>query len=121
MTARTTPTPPPIRRTVSLDEVKRDPARLIALVTNEPGTTVVIESEGTPRVAMVSIAELDALRQAARRESGLQTIREIQARYDGRNDDLTDDEIMELAVRAGDEYFDDLTRGGKISFEPDES
>ncbi len=120
MTARTT-TPPTEPRTVSLDEVKRDPARLIALVTSEPGTTVMIESEGTPRVAMISVAELDALRLAARREAGLQTIREIQDRYDGRNDDLTDDEIMEMAVRAGQEYFDDLAGTGKISFEHDES
>lgn len=41
-----------------------------------------------------------------KRDIGLRAIREIEASYDGRNDDLSEEEIEALAVRAGREIND---------------
>jgi prevent-host-death family protein len=92
-------------RTMSSNEAKQNWGQVMAIA-DEPGAAIVVESHGKPRVAVIPIEDLEnyrKLQKAARREEGLRALREYQAAYDGRNDDLTEDEIMELAVRAGRE------------------
>ena len=54
-----------------------------------------------------------------KRANALNTLRRIQANYDGRNDDLTEEQVEELANRFAHEFIDDLVAEGKISFERD--
>jgi prevent-host-death family protein len=94
-----------VTRTMSSNEAKQNWGQVMAIA-DEPGTVIVVESHGKPRVAVIPIEDLETFRrlqQAARREEALRTLREIEAAYDGRNDDLTEDEITDLAVRAGRE------------------
>ncbi len=92
-------------RTMSSNEAKQNWGQVMAIA-DEPGTAIVVESHGKPRIAVIPAEDLETFRQLqanARREDALRTLREIQAAYDGRNDDLSEDEIMDLAVRAGRE------------------
>lgn len=72
---------------------------------------VILESEGLPAVAVISLAEYAAFRKAREQEraaAALKWFREFQESYDGRNDDLSDEEVMELAVRATKETRNEL-------------
>lgn len=92
-------------RTMSSNEAKQNWGQVMAIA-DEPGAAIVVESHGKPRVAIIPVDDLEAFRKLqreARREEGLRMLREIQAAYDGRNDDLTEDEVNDLAVRAGRE------------------
>ena len=89
-------------RTMSSNEAKQNWGQVMAIA-DEPGTAIVVESHGKPRVAVIPVEDLETFRklqQAARRDEGLRVLREIEAAYDGRNDALTEDEINDLAVRA---------------------
>ena len=64
---------------------------------------VILERDGTPKAVVISFEEyrhLLAVREEERKAEAVRWLREFQATYDGRNDDLTEDELMELAVRA---------------------
>jgi hypothetical protein len=68
--------------------------------------TIFVDDRGEPRAAVISIERLKRLREAEaedRRRVALAWLDEFEASYDGRNDDLTDEQIEELAVRAGRE------------------
>lgn len=110
-------------RTMSSNEAKQNWGQIMAIA-NEPGTAIIVESHGKPRVAVIPVEDLETFRklqQAARREEGLRTLREIEAAYDGRNDDLSEDEIDELANRFAKELYDDLAAEGTLSFERDKA
>lgn len=108
-------------RTMSSNEAKQNWGQVMAIA-DEPGTTIVIESHGKPRVAVISYEEFTAYRAARteqRRQDGLRTLGEIQAAYDGRNDDLTEEQIMDLAVRATREVRAQLAEERRIAHERD--
>ena len=91
-------------RTVSANEAKQRWGAMMTSVSE--GTRVIVESHGKPRVAVISVDDLErlqALEERERREDAMRLLREIEANYDGRNDDLSEAEIEELAVRAGRE------------------
>lgn len=56
-----------------------------------------------------------------KRAKALDMLRRIQGSHDGRNDDLTDEEVEELANRFAVEFIDDLVAEGKLRFERDQS
>lgn len=71
-----------------------------------PDDAVVVESHGKPQAAVISFTRFEKLRELEEKERrawALDRLREIEARYDGRNDDLTEEEVEALAVRAGRE------------------
>jgi len=108
-------------RTMSSNEAKQNWGQVMA-VANEPGTTIVIESHGKPRVAVISYDELTAyraFRTEQRRQEGLRVLREIEAAYDGRNDDLTEEQITDLAVQATREVHEELAEERRIAHERD--
>lgn len=90
--------------TISSTAARQDWDAMISAASN--GDNVIIEVGGKPKAVVISpetYAELQQARKQQRREQAMQMLREIEARYDGRNDDLTEAEIEEIAVRAGRE------------------
>jgi hypothetical protein len=82
--------------------------------------TVFVDDSGEPRAVVISIERLQRLRDAEaedRRRAALAWLDEYQASYDGRNDDLSDEQIEELADRFSREFVDELVAEGKIAFE----
>lgn len=111
-----------VLRTMSSNEAKQRWGSVMSTV-GVPDDAVIVESHGKPRAAVISFERFQKLRELEereRRERALQTLRDIEARYDGRNDDLSDEEIEELANRFSREFVDELVAEGKIVFEPDQ-
>ncbi len=108
-------------RTVSSNEAKQHWGAMMKAASE--GEAVIVESHGTPKAVVISPEAFEELREArerARREEAIAWLREYEASYDGRNDDLTDEEIEELANRAAHEIFDELAAEGKLVFERDQ-
>jgi prevent-host-death family protein len=106
--------------TVSANEAKQRWGAMMTSV-NE-GDRVIVESHGKPKVAVISVEDLqrlEALEERERREGALRWLQDFEAGYDGRNDDLTEAQIEELADRAAHEIFDELAAEGKLNFERD--
>jgi PHD/YefM family antitoxin component YafN of YafNO toxin-antitoxin module len=94
-----------VLKTMSSNEVKQQwgSVKSTVKVTED---AVVVESHGKPQPAVISFKRFQKLRELEKvehREGVLRRLREIEARYDGRSDDLTEEQIEELAVRAGRE------------------
>lgn len=97
-------------KVMSSNDVKQRWGQVMREVTS-PDDAVIVESHGKPKVAVISIERLERsiqLETQQRREIGLRAIRDIEEAYDGRNDELSEDEIEELAVRAARESGTDL-------------
>ncbi len=108
-------------RTVSSNEAKQRWGAMMKAVSE--GEAVIVESHGKPKAVVISPEAFEELRQArekARREEAMQLLREIEASYDGRNDDLSEEQIEALANRAAHEIFDELAAEGKLRFARDE-
>jgi prevent-host-death family protein len=94
-----------VLKTMSSNEVKQRWGSVMSTV-DVPEDAVIVESHGKPKAAVISFERFEKLRELEKkdqRDRAMQTLREIEARYDGRNDDLTKEQIDELAVRAGRE------------------
>ena len=107
----TRPIPPsPITRTVRENE----PTSTWATVSESVASgrdEIVMESAGLPAVAVISLEEyrhLLEIRKEEKRVAALRWLKEFQQSYDGRNDDLSEDELMGLAVRATREIRTEL-------------
>lgn len=89
-------------KTMSSNDVKQRWGQVSAAIGN--GETVVVESHGKPKMAVIPIdayREYLDLRERERTEEILRQFDELTAQLADRNNDLTDEEAMELAVRAG--------------------
>ncbi len=94
-----------VLKTMSSNEVKQRWGSVMRTV-DVPDDAIIVESHGKPRAAVISFERFQKLREFEKREQrerALRTLKEIEVRYDGRNDDLTEEKIEELAVRAGRE------------------
>lgn len=110
-----------VLKTMSSNEAKQRWGAVMSTV-DEPNDAVIVESHGKPRAAVISFERFEKLRELEKkeqRERAMRTLREIEARYDGRNDDLTDEEIEALADRFSREFVDELVAEGKVVFEHD--
>ena len=108
-------------RTVSSNEAKQHWGAMMKAASK--GEAVIVESHGKPKAVVISPEAFDELRQARerhRREEAIKWLEEFEASYDGRNDDLTQEQIDELANRAAHEIFDELAAEGKLRFERDQ-
>lgn len=93
-------------RTMSSNEAKQNWGSVLSTASSDPDGVVIVESHGKPKAAVISIERFEKLReleQQEKRAKGLEQLRRIQESYDGRNDDLSEEEINDLAVRAGRE------------------
>ena len=89
-------------RTVTATEAKNRLGALMneVIESNEP---VIIELRGRPKIAMITRERLEAIEKLEweqRYARALATLEEIERSYDGRNDDLSEEEAIELAVEA---------------------
>jgi prevent-host-death family protein len=89
-------------KTVTATEAKN---RLGALMSEVLKTdeAVIIELRGRPKVALISAERLERAEKLERRQRGEEAwkaFEELRARQGDRNKDLTDDQIMEMAVEA---------------------
>ncbi len=108
-------------RTVSSNEAKQHWGAMMKAVTE--GEDVIVESHGKPKAVVISPEAFEELRRARerqRREEAIKWLEDFEASYDGRNDDLTQEQIDELANRAAHEIFDELAAEGKLRFERDQ-
>ena len=100
----------PTIKTISSNEAKQRWGALISAVSND-GDEVVIESHGKPKVAVISyeeFQELTDLREKRRREEALRRFDVLTDRLSKRNQDLTPEQVAELAVRTGREINAEL-------------
>ena len=109
-------------RSVSANEAKNRFGSLMRYVSDQ-GDEVIIESHGKPKAVMVSVAsfeELERLRDQQRRRDALAELRALRAEVRAQNEDLTEEEALEFAVRASREMIDHLAATGKIRFVRDQ-
>jgi prevent-host-death family protein len=84
--------------------------------------TVIVDASGTPRAAIVPIERYQHFREldlAEKRARALKLLDEIEAEYAAQPNKLSPEEVEELADRFSREFYRDLARGGKITFERD--
>lgn len=110
-----------VLKTMSSNDVKQRWGSVMSTV-GEPDDAVIVESHGKPRAAVISFERFQKLRELEekeRREGLLRRLDDLESKYDGRNDDLTDEEIQALADRFSHEFIDDLAAEGKLRFARD--
>lgn len=74
------------------------------LKTASSGEDVIVESHGKPSAVLISPEEYEKLREGRanrKRQETLDWLRDFEQRQNERNKDLTPEEAVELAVRAG--------------------
>lgn len=94
-----------VLKTMSSNEVKQRWGSVMSTA-KEVDNAVIVESHGTPMVAVIPYGEFEQFQKfklERRRTLALQRFRELQERIGDRNQDLTDEEIEDIAVRAGRE------------------
>jgi prevent-host-death family protein len=95
---------------VSASDAKNKLGTLLAHVA-ETGEAVVIERQGKPRAAIISIEEyrqFRALQQEARRKEAGEALRRLRAEISARNKDMTEEEIEKFAQRFRDEVMESV-------------
>jgi len=83
---------------------------------------VILERDGTPKAVVVSMEDYRttlALREQERKAAAARWLREFQASYDGRNDDLTEDEIERIADEVVRDAVASMAEKGVIRFRSD--
>ena len=104
-------------RTMSSNEAKQNWGQVMAIA-EQPGTAIVVESHGKPRVAVIPIEDLETLRKLqrnARIDAALRAMRQIEIPQAN----PIETEITEIADRASHELYDDLAAEEKLRFERD--
>ena len=108
-------------KAVSANEAKNRLGSYLAYVSDEDDE-VIVESHGKPKAVIMSISayeDAQVLREKQRRADLLERLRALREEVQSRNQDLTEEQADELAVRFSREMIDDLAAEGKISFERD--
>jgi len=108
-------------KAISANEAKNRLGSYLAYV-NEQDDEVIVESHGKPKAVIMSISayeDAQVLREKQRRADLLERLRALREEVQSRNQDLTEEQADELAVRFSREMIDDLAAEGKISFERD--
>jgi prevent-host-death family protein len=108
-------------KAISANEAKNRLGSYLAYV-SEQDDEIIVESHGRPKAVIMSIAafeEVQMLREKQRRADLLERVRAFEASVGPRNQDLTEEQINDLAVRFSRELIDDLAAEGKLVFERD--
>ena len=80
---------------------------------------VIVEREGEPRAVIVSFLEYQQMRslwEALRQEEVISELHRVSAEVAARNQDLTEEQIEELASRFSHDIFEDMVRDGRLRF-----
>lgn len=110
-------------KTLSSNEVKQRWGAVMGSVSRGEGE-VIVESHGKPKVAVISYEEFERLKTLRKKQRDAEALAELQRiseEIGNRNDDLTQEQIDELANRFSHELILDLVREGKIKLEQDVS
>lgn len=108
-------------KTISSNDAKQHWGSMMNAASS-PEDAVIVESHGRPRVAIISydrFEKLQELEDKARRAWALEQLRQLEQRIGDRNNDLTAEEIEELADRFSREFVDELVAEGKVVFQSD--
>lgn len=104
---------------VSATEAKNRLGALIGWVSKNR-EEVIVASHGEPTAVIISFAEyegLKVLREKARREAALASLRDLRGRTLAQNADLDPDEADALADRFSRDFVEDLVKAGRVRFE----
>lgn len=111
----------PTAKTISASQVKNNFGTIVSQVQKGEYLEVIIENRGEPVAAIVSIEDLETMREFRERErqkealARLRNVRvRVQARVKGK---LTDQKADDIANRVSYELVEDLEKEGKIKFE----
>lgn len=91
------------RKFMSANDAKQRWGSLMGAVERD-GERVIVESHGKPKVAVISVDDLErleALDERELREEAVRQLRALQKRIGDRNANLTEEEIDNLSLRAG--------------------
>ena len=80
---------------------------------------ILIELRGRPEVALITaeqLADFEALKRNRRSEEAIARLEAIEAKAEDRNADLSEDEAMELAVKAVREVRREMREAGQLRF-----
>lgn len=94
-----------VLKTMSSNDVKQRWGSVMRTV-KVPNDAVVVESHGRPMVAVIpydEFADFQEFKELRRRQQLLARLDQLEARFGNRNSDLSENEIEEIAVRAGRE------------------
>ena len=108
-------------KTVAANEAKQRLGSLLGYV-SEQGDEVIVERHGRPTAVLISVAAYDdfkTLREQKRRAEALQRLRRLEEGISAGNQDLTEEEAIEVAVRLSHELIDDMAARGELVFERD--
>jgi prevent-host-death family protein len=86
------------------------------------GEEIIIARHGKGDVAVIStndLQELHELREKNARAEALRRLERLAEETSRRNQDLTEEESIELAVQIGRELIDEMTARGDITFQRD--
>lgn len=106
-------------RAVSATEAKNRFGTVLDWVIKD-GDEVVVERQGRPLAAILSMAAYDRfkeLREKERRQQALETLRSVQNRVSARNNDLTPEQIEGIADQFSRDVIQGLVEKGKVRFE----
>lgn len=106
-------------KTVTATEAKNRLGALMTEVrkTDEP---VIVELRGRPEIAIITAEQLkdfEALKRKRRGEEALAELWAIQASAGDRNRDLSEEQAMELAVKAVREVRREMRESGQLRYE----
>ncbi len=91
-------------RSISSNEAKQKWGAMISAASN--GDDVIVEVHGKPKTVMISFEEYQQLREVREQQRRVELVKRfdaLQRRLEGRNQDLTEAQVEEIAVRAGRE------------------
>lgn len=109
-------------RNVSTTDAKNQLSALMRDV-EQGGDTVVVEDHGRPRVAIISMSDLEGLeawRDQQRRQRALAEMRALRARVRARNQDLTPEQGEALVKRFIGEVVQEMIDEGKWRYADEE-
>jgi len=85
----------------------------------ENDDAIIVESRGTPTVAIIPFAEYENVEQArlqARRREALAKLERLRDEVSTRNSDLTEEQADELAGRIRHATVDRMVKAGRVQF-----
>ncbi len=107
-----------VEKVMSSNEAKQRWGEVMRTV-ETPKDVVIVESHGKPKVAVISYDQYTRMVELERTQPRERAIRELEATYDDRNNDLSPEQIEGLADKFSREFVEDLAREGKIRFRSD--
>jgi prevent-host-death family protein len=104
---------------VSASEAKNNLGSLLSRVRKNE-EAIIVENRGAPAAAIISITEFDMLqemKERARREEALATLRAIRARLDELQKDMTQEEREAMIEELSNDVMDGVLAKTKLRFE----